>query len=71
MRNLPADFQRADDRDDALRRWAEKDGALDIEAMHMVWGDLDLTAEGEISLDQKYRPQGAVTTACGRLQCGH
>ncbi len=65
LRNLPADFQRADDRDDALRRWAEKDGSFDIEALHMLWGDLDLTAEGEISLDRRYRPQGAITTLAG------
>ena len=65
MRNLPADFQRADDCDDAMRRWADRDGSLDIEALHMVWGDLDLTAEGEISLDRQYRPQGAITTLAG------
>ena len=65
LRNLPADFQRADDRDDAVRRWADKDGSFNIEALHMVWGDLDLTAEGTISLDRRYRPQGAITTLAG------
>ncbi len=65
MRNIPADFQRADDRDDALRRWAENDGSLNIDAMHMIWGDLDLTAEGKLSLDRQYRLQGAVTTLAG------
>lgn len=65
LRNLPADFQRADDRDDALRRWAEKDGSLNIDALHILWGDLDLTAEGDISLDRRYRPQGAITTLAG------
>ena len=62
MRNLPSDFQRADDRDEALKRWATNNGSLEIDAMHMMWGDLDLTAEGTLQLDRQYRLKGAVTT---------
>ena len=62
MRNLPSDFQRADDRNDALKRWTTNDGSLEIDAMRIMWGDLDLTAEGTLQLDHKYRLKGAVTT---------
>ena len=46
---------------EALARWRDAGGLLEIAALTLVWGPLELAAEGTAALDQELRPQGAFT----------
>jgi len=45
----------------ALAAWRDQGGTLDIESLELAWGDLEATGEGSLSLDEAFRPLGAVT----------
>ncbi len=44
-----------------MARWRDAGGLLEIAALTLVWGPLELAAEGTAALDQELRPQGAFT----------
>ncbi len=46
---------------EALARWRDAGGLLEVEEVRLTWGPLDLRAEGTAALDQGLRPQGAFT----------
>ncbi len=46
---------------EALARWRDSGGLLEVEEVRLTWGPLDLRAEGTATLDQRLRPQGAFT----------
>lgn len=46
---------------DALARWRETGGQLDVQALSLIWGPMRLEAEGSASLDEAFRPIGAFT----------
>ncbi|MEE9208932.1 MAG: DUF2125 domain-containing protein [Kiloniellales bacterium] len=46
---------------EALARWRDAGGLIEIAALTLVWGPLELAAEGTAALDQELRPQGAFT----------
>ena len=47
---------------EVLRLWREGLGRLDFRRADVRWGALDIKAEGDISLDDSYRPVGAFRT---------
>ena len=46
----------------ALARWRESGGKLEVMRLSTVWGPLQLEAEGTASLDAQFRPIGAFQT---------
>jgi hypothetical protein len=46
---------------EALARWRDDGGLLEVAALTLAWGPLELAAEGTAALDQELRPQGAFT----------
>jgi hypothetical protein len=46
---------------EALARWRDAGGLIEVEEVRLIWGPLDLRAEGTATLDQRLRPQGAFT----------
>ena len=49
-------------RREALHRWREAGGKLEIEALILVWGALSLNGQGTLVLDRELRPEGRITT---------
>lgn len=45
----------------ALAAWRDDGGTLEIESLELAWGDLNAEATGSLSLDEAFRPIGAVT----------
>lgn len=48
---------------DALARWRDDGGTLEVARLSLRWGALDLTARGTLSLDALMRPIGAFSTS--------
>jgi hypothetical protein len=46
---------------DALARWRDAGGLLEVEEVRLIWGPLDLRADGAATLDARFRPEGAFT----------
>jgi hypothetical protein len=46
---------------EALARWRDAGGLLEVEEVRLIWGPLDLRAEGAATLDARFRPEGAFT----------
>jgi len=46
---------------EALTAWRDSGGTLEIQWFNMVWGALDLRANGTAALDEEMRPLGALT----------
>ena len=46
---------------EALSKWRQSGGTLEIHWLNMVWGALDLRANGTVALDPGMRPLGALT----------
>lgn len=44
-----------------LRQWRESGGDLELQHFKLVWGDVDVEAEGTLALDEEMRPIGALT----------
>jgi hypothetical protein len=44
---------------EALARWRDSGGLLEVQEISLTWGPLGLKAEGTVALDQQLRPQGA------------
>jgi hypothetical protein len=45
----------------ALAAWRDSGGTLEVEALRIVWGALDGSAEGTLALDRELQPVGAGT----------
>ncbi len=45
----------------ALARWRDAGGKVDLHRLVLVWGPLSLEGDGSLSLDQELRPLGALT----------
>lgn len=45
----------------ALQRWRADGGALEVKRLALVWGSLTLAADGRLTLDERLRPQGALS----------
>ena len=46
---------------DGLARWRDGGGTLEINKLHIQWGDMDISAKGSLALDDRMRPIGALT----------
>ena len=46
---------------EALARWRDAGGLLEVHELALTWGPLDLRAEGAATLDARFRPEGAFT----------
>ncbi len=46
---------------EALARWRDAGGLIEVRELALTWGPLDLDAVGTVALDQMLRPQGAFT----------
>ncbi len=46
---------------EALARWRDAGGRLEVAEVRLIWGPLDLHAEGAATLDAQLRPEGAFT----------
>lgn len=44
-----------------LASWRDQGGTLELEHLILLWGGLDLIVDGSITLDERYRPLGALT----------
>ncbi len=44
---------------EALARWRDSGGLVEVQELRLTWGPLDLRADGTVALDQRLRPQGA------------
>ncbi len=42
----------------ALARWRDGGGVLEVNQLRLAWGPLDVRADGTAALDQRFRPQG-------------
>ncbi len=47
---------------EALGRWRDSGGLLEVQEARLTWGPLDLRAEGTAALDEQLRPQGTFAT---------
>ncbi len=45
----------------ALANWRDDGGDIDLNALHLAWGPLDLKGNGTLALDKEMRPLGAMT----------
>jgi hypothetical protein len=45
-----------------LAVWRDAGGTMDIHALNLDWGGVEARAEGSVSLDQQFRPIGALTS---------
>ena len=52
---------------DALARWRDAGGKLELHQVALQWGPLELSGEGTVSLDRDLRPLGAFTTRIAGL----
>ena len=46
---------------DALAKWRDEGGTLDIDAAHIVWAKTTIDLDGTLALDSAMQPQGALT----------
>ena len=46
---------------EAVSRWRQSGGTVEVHWLNLIWGALDLRANGTIALDQELRPLGALT----------
>ena len=46
---------------DALAKWRDGGGTLDIDSAHIAWGKTTVDLDGTLALDQAMQPQGAFT----------
>ena len=46
---------------DAIARWRDDGGVLDVDGIRVRWGELDVTGEGTLALDSEMRPLGALS----------
>ncbi len=46
---------------DALAKWRDDGGTLDIDSAHMVWAKTTVDLDGTLALDRAMQPQGALT----------
>ncbi len=46
---------------EALARWRDAGGLIEVEQVRLIWGPLDLRADGAATLDARFRPEGAFT----------
>ena len=46
---------------DAISEWRRSGGTLEVHWLNMIWGALDLRANGTMTLDSRMRPLGALT----------
>ena len=46
---------------DAISEWRRSGGTLEVHWLNMIWGALDLRANGTMALDTRMRPLGALT----------
>lgn len=53
---LPPGIDRA-----AVNAWRRDGGAVELTRVHLVWGALDLRANGTVTVDSEMRPLGAMT----------
>jgi hypothetical protein len=44
-----------------LSQWRDSGGTLEVRWLNLVWGALDLRANGTVALDERMRPLGALT----------
>ena len=44
-----------------LARWRDDGGTLEINTLHLQWGDIEITASGSLALDDQMRAIGALT----------
>jgi hypothetical protein len=51
----------------ALAQWRDSGGLLELQKIRLVWGPLDLSADGAATLDRQFRPQGAFTARIAGL----
>lgn len=54
LRRVPANLEGAA----LLQRWARGGGALAVSKLRLIWGPLDLEAQGEMHIDAAGRPEG-------------
>ncbi len=47
--------------ENALARWRDDGGTLEITTFHALWGGMDISATGSLALDSAMRPIGALT----------
>lgn len=45
----------------ALATWRDQGGTIDVRALSLEWGRLNMTGEGTVALDDAMRPMGALT----------
>lgn len=50
-----------------LRAWQRQDGSLSLERFALVWGEVQVEAEGRLGLDPALRPQGELTLQVASL----
>ncbi len=48
--------------EEALETWRRNGGTVDVDWLHVTWGNFDLRAKGTIALDAEARPLGAFST---------
>jgi hypothetical protein len=46
---------------DALQSWRDAGGTVELEALRLQWGELQLEAKGALALDAALQPEGALT----------
>ena len=56
------------DSPDALVRWRDAGGTLELRRVALAWSSLTLEGEGTLALDNQMRPEGAVTLRLDGLQ---
>ncbi|MGK2741079.1 DUF2125 domain-containing protein [Tepidicaulis sp. LMO-SS28] len=61
-RHLPADA------DDGLKDWAAAGGKLAISHLRLLWGPVDMTGQGTLTLDAQGRPQGRFDTSFDNVE---
>ena len=57
-----------DDPRDALNRWRDADGSVELRESSALWGPLAVTGSGRLGLDDALRPAGALATKVRGLE---
>jgi hypothetical protein len=53
---LPRNSERA-----AIAAWRDAGGTVDVHRLELLWGPVEMNAEGTVALDAEFRPIGALT----------
>ena len=53
---------------DALARWRDAGGTVELRRLALAWSTLSLDGDGTLALDERMRPEGAVTLRISGLQ---